>query len=987
MTRTIPGPQPKPIIGTLHSIDTEHPLQSNWKLAQQYGELFAQQFPGNRRVLFASSRRLVDELCDETRFDKRVHASLDNIRSFAGDGLFTARTEEPNWHKAHQILMPAFSPMALRTMFDGMDDVARQLVLKWERLGPAEDVDVVSDFTRLTLDTIALCSFSYRFNSFYSQQMHPFVDAMVRSLLESGARGRRLPAQTKLMVHRQHQYDEDRELMFGIVDQLIAERQAHPLPDGQHDILDTMLSAQDPTTGERLSLENVRYQLVTFLIAGHETTSGLLSFTLYELLRNPEVLRTAREHVDQVLGGRAPRYEDLARLGYLDQVLRETLRLWPTAPAFALRPYESTTIGDSEPGAGDGYPAGPEDTVMVIIPALHRDPEVWEQPERFDPDRFGFERAQQIPSNAWKPFGNGQRSCIGRGFALQEAQLVLAMVLQRFDMTLADPGYEVRVKETLTLKPEGLRVRFTPRPGRRAAEIGMAEQPVGEAGPGTEALPEVPSHGTPLTVLFGSNAGTSEAFAQRIVTRGRQLGYATSLAPLDDGVDALPGQGAVVVVTSSYEGLPPDNAKRFVDWVQHLEPGSLAGRHHAVLGCGNTDWARTYQRIPTLVDDALTAAGSSPVLQRGETNARGDFFGAFDEWHEQLWPALAEALGVQGLPEAEGRQDLAVEVLGSAREPLLDESGLGLGHVVDNRELVDMSHPGARSRRHVEVELPQGASYSVGDYLVLLPTNPPRAGGPGPGPLRPVPFQRAAPGRAGDLPAHRPAGGGGGGLLVVGGAATARRQAPGGAVGGSLPVPAGAGAAARARPARGAPARGAGTSRLGAGPPGALRVDRARRGWLPVHADPPGAAPVLDQLLAAVARGPCHHLGGGRRRPRVVRPGPLPGRRIELRVTGRPRHPGRGDGTSRPRGLHPAPGPGSADRHGRRRHRHRPLPGLPAGARDPRRAGGRDAGPGGALPGVRLARRRRALRRRAGRLAGAWPGGGAPRLLPGSRTG
>ena len=117
----------------------------------------------------------------------------------------------------------------------------------------------------------------------------------------------------------------------------------------QHDVLDTMLTAADPVTGQRLSDENVRYQLVTFLIAGHETTSGMLPFAVYELLRHPDVLARARAEVDRVLGASRPEFEHLAQLSYVDKIFKETLRLWPTAPAFALQSLEEeTTLG--------GYP-------------------------------------------------------------------------------------------------------------------------------------------------------------------------------------------------------------------------------------------------------------------------------------------------------------------------------------------------------------------------------------------------------------------------------------------------------------------------------------------------------------------------------------------------------------------------------------------------------------------------------------------------------
>ena len=208
----------------------------------------------------------------------------------------------------------------------------------------------------------------------------------------------------------------------------------------QHDILDTMLEATDPQTGERLSDENIRYQMVTFLIAGHETTSGLLTFTLYELLRQsracwPGRARTSTRCWD---GGRRAS-SDLAKLTYLDQILKETLRLWPTAPAFAVQPLEDTVIGGKLPGharASRCWCSSRSCTATRRSGAR--------TPRRSTRTASRSSGPQALPPNAWKPFGNGQRSCIGRGFALQEATLFLAMMLQRFDLTPADPDYQLK---------------------------------------------------------------------------------------------------------------------------------------------------------------------------------------------------------------------------------------------------------------------------------------------------------------------------------------------------------------------------------------------------------------------------------------------------------------------------------------------------------------------------------------------------------------
>jgi cytochrome P450/NADPH-cytochrome P450 reductase len=708
----IPQPPPRPVVGNLPDIDSSKGVLGLVEVAEQYGPIVRIQF-FNRSIVAVSSQQFVNEVCDESRFGKVLGVALREVRQFAGDGLFTAETQEPNWQKAHRILMPAFGPAALMRMFAGMDDIVEQLLLKWERLGPTARIDVPDSTTRLTLDTIALCSFNYRFNSLYREEMHPFVGAMVRALVESRDRARRLPVQNKIMLRRRHQLEEDNALMFEVAEQIISDRRRNPSPAGSEDILDTMLNAADPVTGERLSEENIRYQMVTFLIAGHETTSGLLSFALYELLRHPEVLAKARAHVDEVLGTESARFGHLPRLGYLDQILKETLRLWPTAPAFNVAPYEDTVLGGRYE-----VPAG--QSILVLIPQLHRDRAAWgEDAGIFDPDRFSPERAAAIPANAWKPFGNGQRSCIGRGFALQEAMLFLAKLLQRFEITPADPGYELQIKHTLTMKPEGLFIHVR----RRDVRIEGASPAAVEHARQAEAPAAAAANGIPVRVLYGSNAGTSKDFAQRIANDAGRRGYSPTIGPLDEAAGVLPTEGLVTIVASSYEGQPPDNARKFLTWTEGLQPGNLAGVRYTVFGNGNKDWARTYQEVPKAIDTRLQAAGAVRIYARGEANARGDFFGDFEEWYAGFWPAVDAALG-QSTSSPAAHPQLEVQFVGNVRDPLLRQNGLALGTVVANRELVDMAKPGARSKRHVEIALPEGMSYRTGDYLAVLPLNP-----------------------------------------------------------------------------------------------------------------------------------------------------------------------------------------------------------------------------------------------------------------------
>ena len=298
---------------------------------------------------------------------------------------------------------------------------------------------------------------------------------MTRVLGEVMQRLTRLPIQNRLMKSSLERMDQDIAVMHTLVDEVIRARRDSPSTLPQRDLLDLTLQARDPLTDEPLDNENIRSQVITFLIAGHETTSGLLTFALYLLMRHPEVLAQCHAEVDRVMpDGQTPRYEHLARLDVIERVLRETLRLWPTAPSYAVAPLEDTLLGGR-------YRLRKGQRVLVFLPALHRHPRHWARPEAFDIERFTPAARAGIHPHAYKPFGNGERACIGQQFALTEAKLALAVILQRF--ALSDPhDYQFAIKETLTLKPDGLRLRASPRV--RAMTGGAPGTGLG-AGPGT----------------------------------------------------------------------------------------------------------------------------------------------------------------------------------------------------------------------------------------------------------------------------------------------------------------------------------------------------------------------------------------------------------------------------------------------------------------------------------------------------------------------
>jgi cytochrome P450/NADPH-cytochrome P450 reductase len=331
-----------------------------------------------------------------------------------------------------------------------------------------------------------------------------------------------------------------------------------------------------------------------------------------------------------------PSYEQGRKLVYVRQILDETLRLWPTAPIFTRTPLADVVLVDK-------YAIRAGAPVSMVLPMLHRDRGVWgEDAEDFNPDHTSPERLVAIPPNAYKPFGTGQRSCIGRQFALQEATLVLGMLLQRFEF-IDHRNYQLETLSTLTIKPKDFIIKVKPREGRlEALRAGVPVEAATEAT--TAPAPATIGHGTPLLIMFGSDLGTAEGIANKLAREAGERGFAATVGPLDDYVGKLPTEGAVLIVCSSYNGLPPENAVQFVKWLSDgdLSADALAGLSYTVFGCGDTDWAATYQRVPTLLDTELAEHGANRLHDRGAGDAHADFDGQYRAWHADLWSTVAD---------------------------------------------------------------------------------------------------------------------------------------------------------------------------------------------------------------------------------------------------------------------------------------------------------------------------------------------------------
>ncbi|GKT48139.1 bifunctional cytochrome P450/NADPH--P450 reductase [Colletotrichum spaethianum] len=487
-----------------------------------------------------------------------------------------------------------------------------------------------------------------------------------------------------------------------------------------------MLDGVDPKTGKKMTDESIMDNLITFLVAGHETTSGLLSFALWRLLVNPEAYQKAQQEVDEVVGKGPINVNHLSKLPYINGVLRETLRLTPTLPIFTVEAFEDTLLAEK-------YPVKAGEPIINLLGAAQLDPAVFgNDAHEFKPERMmddNFTNITRKFPNCWKPFGNGVRACIGRPFAWQESLLVMAMLLQNFNFVL-DPNYSFSFKQTLTIKPKDLRMRAILRDGltpttleRRLSGQTQLEKTTDYTKANKDTLQA--ESGMPLAILYGSNSGTCESLAQRVATDAAIHGFRpTTIDCLDSANGSLPTDRPVVIITASYEGQPAENAGHFVAWVESQDKSllPLKGTSYAVFGCGHSDWVHTFHRIPKLIDNSLEQLGATRLADVGLTDVSTDeVFTNFEFWEDNLlWPALKSKYKLASVNTTNAK---SIEVVISNPRVSTLRQHLEEATVTEAVMLTKPTAPESR-KKHIEVKLPQGMTYTAGDYLSILPINP-----------------------------------------------------------------------------------------------------------------------------------------------------------------------------------------------------------------------------------------------------------------------
>jgi cytochrome P450 len=435
-----PGPQRYPLIGVLPQL-LRNPLETFTSAARKYGGVvrLGTYRPGGHVILISHPGPLKYVLQERHRAYERA---ADRFVRLIGYSLPTLTGE--SWLERRRLLQPVFHTKYLIQFASAMTDKATAMTEQWQ--GPAargEALDIAVEMSKLTRDIIVRILFGLDLAIDSSE-----TTALERSLTIAMTHVSLLnfvnPLPQWVPTPGNRAFEQALQTFNRVVYRIIDERRQNPV--GQRDLMTLLLNARDQETGKGMNDQQLRDEVLTMFVAGHETTANTLAWTWYLLSLHPEVERRLHAEVDEVLGGRPPTMDDLPRLIYTRMVVMESMRLYPAGW------LDTRSLQADEEDEIDGYTITRKSLLFYSPYVTHRLPELWENPDAFDPERFAPERVTKLPQFTYIPFGAGPRQCIGKNLAEMEAHLILATVAQHYRLQLV-PGTRVELEPATTLRP------------------------------------------------------------------------------------------------------------------------------------------------------------------------------------------------------------------------------------------------------------------------------------------------------------------------------------------------------------------------------------------------------------------------------------------------------------------------------------------------------------------------------------------------------
>ena len=432
-----------PFLGSL--LDMRRDFLGTFARAAALGDVVRLEFPGKVAHLLVHPEHVKHVLVDHHRNYGKQTRGYHMLRQVLGQGLVTS--EGDFWRRQRRIAQPAFHHARIAGFGEIMVRATLEMLERWdERVRRDEVLDVDAEMMALTLRIVGQCLMSADLSD-ESDDVGRAVAIMLRQTVERITR----PLSPPLFVPtpRNRAFTSARARLDALVFAIIEARRKS---QGEHrDLLAMFMEARDEETGEGMSDRQLRDEVMTMVLAGHETTANALTWTFFLLSQHPEAGAELARELQRVLGGRPPTIGDLEALPYTEAVVKESMRLYPPVWMMARSVMERDEVG------GVMLPKG---SMVFLSPwVTQRDRRFWSSPERFEPERFLRPEIEDVPKYAYFPFAGGPRVCIGNGFAMMEAKLLVATILQRHRLTL-EPGHPVEPEPTITLRPRhGMRMR------------------------------------------------------------------------------------------------------------------------------------------------------------------------------------------------------------------------------------------------------------------------------------------------------------------------------------------------------------------------------------------------------------------------------------------------------------------------------------------------------------------------------------------------
>ncbi|WNC15837.1 cytochrome P450 [Brevibacillus brevis] len=445
MTQTITGPKGLPISGNLLSFRRD-PLQFLRTSAKAYGEIAHLRFGPKRHVYLLTNPDHIKEVLVSKQAHFRKGKGLQVARAVVGDGILTSEGEKHM--RQRRLMQPAFHRERIAAYGGAMVRQGVELMREWK---DGEVRDIHHDMMKVTLAIITETMFGRSVKEGADEIGHA-IDIGLRYVANKASSFIDVPLSVPTRSNRE--FLESNETLDKTIYALIEERRS----SGQtgNDLLGMLLAARDEDDGKGMTDEQVRDEVMTIFVAGHETTANTMSWIFYLLATHPEAEQKLHDELFSVLGDNLPTVEDIPQLTYTNLIVQETLRLYPAAWTINREVVEPVEIG--------GHMYQPGDTLMMSQYVMHRDARFYEEPDSFRPERFAGDLLKRIPAYAYFPFGGGPRICIGNNFALMEAALLLATIAQRYRMRLTSPDQVVEPEPLVTLRPKnGLPMRLEKR--------------------------------------------------------------------------------------------------------------------------------------------------------------------------------------------------------------------------------------------------------------------------------------------------------------------------------------------------------------------------------------------------------------------------------------------------------------------------------------------------------------------------------------------